>query len=241
VKGTALPEDFAWRTKLVERGLQRAAAVVGPTHAFAAITERTYDLDRPVQAVHNGRTPRTLRDLPQGEFVLTAGRLWDEGKNVATLDAAAAEIHAPFQAAGSTEGPNGAQIGLTALKPLGQLSDERLAGLLAARPIFASAALYEPFGLSALEAAQAGCALVLSDIDAHRELWDGAATFVDPRHPAAFADAINDLLGDQSERDRRRLMAHERSRQYTAAAMARGMADIYTRVALPQPEMAGAA
>ena len=39
-------------------------------------------------------------------------------------------------------------------------------------------ALYEPFGLAVLEAAQAGCALVLSDIPTFRELWDGAALFV---------------------------------------------------------------
>ena len=48
-------------------------------------------------------------------------------------------------------------------------------------PIFVSAARYEPFGLAVLEAAQAGCALVLSDIPTFRELWDGAALFVPRR------------------------------------------------------------
>lgn len=40
-------------------------------------------------------------------------------------------------------------------------------------------------GLSVLEAAQAGCALVLGDIDSLRELWDGAATFVPERQALA--------------------------------------------------------
>ncbi len=61
---------------------------------------------------------------------------------------------------------------------------------LARSPIFASAALYEPFGLAVLEAAQAGCALVLSDIPTFRELWDGAALFVPADDAAAFAAAL---------------------------------------------------
>jgi glycosyltransferase involved in cell wall biosynthesis len=241
VKGTPLPDDFRWRSDLVAQGLSKADAVVAPTRAFAAATERAYDLDRRVLAVHNGRTAQKLRELPQGDFVFTAGRLWDEGKNVATLDRAAARIRAPFQAAGSTEGPNGARIALEHLIALGSLSEARVAGVMAARPIFASAALYEPFGLSVLEAAQGGCALVLSDIATHRELWDGAALFVDPRDDAAFASAVNDLLDRHEERERLGQIARERARQYSPQRMAREMAGLYARVLQPQPQLAGAA
>ena len=46
--------------------------------------------------------------------------------------------------------------------------------------IFALPARYEPFGLSILEAALSGCALVLGDLPSLRELWTGAAMFVPP-------------------------------------------------------------
>ena len=241
VKRTPLPDDFRWRRDLVAQGLSKADAVVAPSRAFAAATEHAYDLDRSVIAVHNGRTAQRVRDLPQGDFVFTAGRLWDEGKNVATLDRAAARIRAPFQAAGSAQGPNGASIALEHLIALGNLSDARVAGVMAARPIFASAALYEPFGLSVLEAAQAGCALVLSDIPTHRELWDGAALFVDPRDDQGFASAINHLLDNADERERLGEAARQRARQYSPQRTARGMVDIYARVLQPQPQLAGAA
>src|SRR5207253_1364845 len=104
----------------------------------------------------------------QADFVFTASRLWDEGKNVTTLDAAAARLKVPFEAAGAQRGPNGAAVQLDHIRPLGELSAARLGALYGARPIFASAALYEPFGLSVLEAAHAGCALVVSDIPTHR-------------------------------------------------------------------------
>jgi glycosyltransferase involved in cell wall biosynthesis len=191
-----------------------------------------------VLAVHNGRSTEAARALPQGDFVFAAGRLWDEGKNVRTLDRAAAQISIPLQAAGAVAGPNGATVELHHLQAAGDLSEERVRGLLAARPIFASAALYEPFGLSVLEAAQAGCALVLSDIPTHRELWDGAALFVDARDDHGFAEEISDLFGDRDERNRLGEAARDHARQYSPDAMARAMAEIYERVAEAPPHLA---
>lgn len=242
VRGTALGEEFAWRRELVAAGLCRAVAAVAPTQAFADATRHAYELERPVLAVHNGRSLRPTRALPRGDFVFTAGRLWDEGKNIATLDRAAARIAAPFQAAGTTEGPNGASVALENIAVIGQLSETRLAGVLAAQPVFVSAALYEPFGLAVLEAAQAGCALVLSDIPTHRELWDGAAVFVDARDDCAFARGTEQLLANESRRDSFGAAARERAAQYTPERMARGMLEIYARVTDAQPQLiAGAA
>ena len=240
VKGTALPKEFEWRRELVARGLERADAVLAPSVAFAEETARAYALARPVVAVHNGRSGRDVRALPQGDFVFTAGRLWDEGKNAAVLDRAAERICAPVHAAGATEGPNGARISLNHLSLLGELPADKMAGLLAARPVFASAALYEPFGLSVLEAARAGCALVLSDIPTHRELWGGAAIFVDARDERGFADATNALLRDRTRRNALGGRALEHAQRYTPQAMARATAAVHAQVMQPQL-LAGAA
>jgi glycosyltransferase involved in cell wall biosynthesis len=246
VKRTPLPRDFLWRRELVECGLMRAAAVVAPSISFAAETARIYDVPGAVGAVHNGRRTVTFSNIPQGEFVFSASRLWDEGKNVATLDAAAAQLEVPFQVAGARHGPNGTSISVSHLQVLGDLNPTRVAGLLSARPIYASAAVYEPFGLSVLEAAQAGCALVLSDIATHREIWGGAAIFVPARDSHAFAAAIRDLLRDPDERQQLGQLARARASIYTPERMARGMADIYARILCEhgssQPaQMAGAA
>jgi glycosyltransferase involved in cell wall biosynthesis len=245
VRGTPLPPEFEWRRELVGRGLSRAAAVVAPSLAFAADTARTYNFPTGVQAVHNGRRADRPVGVPQGDFVLTASRLWDEGKNAATLDAAAARLTVIFEAAGPVDGPNGASARFEHLHVLGEISASRVAGLRAARPIFASAALYEPFGLSVLEAAQAGCALVLSDIPTHRELWDEVAVFVPARDDSAFASAIQRLLNDPDERRELGERARVCGRSYTPERMASQMAAIYARLveapAEPKPlQMAGA-
>jgi glycosyltransferase involved in cell wall biosynthesis len=246
VKASPLPAEFVWRRELVERGLSKAAAVVAPSIAFAAETARIYDIASPVRAVHNGRRAAFVRSVGQADFAFTASRLWDEGKNAATLDAAAARLKMPFRAAGSIQGPNGANIALQNLETLEEVSAKRLAGLLAERPVYASAALYEPFGLSVLEAAHAGCALVLSDIPTHREIWGGAAIFVPAPDSDAFASAIQDLLDDRDERQQLGQLAHARAQLYTPERMARAMADTYARVSrrrtAPRPlQLAGAA
>ena len=94
-------------------------------------------------------------------------------------------------------------------------------------PIFASAARYEPFGLGVLEAAQAGCALVLSDIPTFRELWEGAAVFVPAEDPQAFAAAFRQLLADPEEAEWLGRLARVRAGRYTVERMVEGMLDVY--------------
>lgn len=227
VHGSELPPDFAWRTRLVRAGLHAADAVVTPTAAFGAATRRVYGLAEPPRTVHNGRTPLPLPRQAPHDFVFTAGRLWDEGKNVDVLDAAAQRLPVPVRAAGPLEGPNGASVMFDHIHCLGSLDEEELAQWLSARPIFVSAALYEPFGLAVLEAASAGCPLILSDIPTFRELWDEVAMFVPPRDERGFTRAIANLVGDDFERAVMGRAARERAALYTPDAMAAQMAAIY--------------
>ncbi len=229
VCGGRLPEDFRWRTDLVRRGYDAADALVAPTKAFAEATARLYGLDRLPQVVRNGRSA-SERPNASGDpatAVFTAGRLWDEGKNLATLDRAAARLPVPVRAAGPVEGPNGSRIELRHVAALGRLTDAEIAAELAAKPIFVSAARYEPFGLAVLEAAQAGCALVLSDIPTFRELWDGAAAFVPAEDDAAIASAVESLLNDPEARARFGRRARVRSDAYTVDAMSAGLLRLY--------------
>jgi glycosyltransferase involved in cell wall biosynthesis len=223
----AIPADFAWRTDLVRAGLAAADLVVAPSNAFAALVRNCYGLGQEPRTVYNGRSPIAAGQQAPHDFVFTAGRLWDRGKNLATLDAAAAGIGVPVHAAGPLEGPNGERIAFEHLNSLGTLDEAALGRWLSARPVFASAALYEPFGLSVLEAAAAGCPLVLADIPTFRELWRDVAIFVDPRDPAAFARACNELVGDDFERAVLGRAAMERAEFFTPDAMAAQMASLY--------------
>ena len=143
------------------------------------------------------------------------------------LDAAAALTAAPILAAGPLEGTGGHLSHPRHLQALGRISAQEVSERLSTAAIFASSTLYEPFGLGVLDAAQAGCALVLSDIPTFRELWDGAAIFADPRRPEAFATAFDALLADQAQARRLGALAQARSQRFTAKAMSDGVLEVY--------------
>ena len=228
-----LPADLAWRATLVGEGLERSDQVVAPTRAFARAVQGAYRLSALPRSVHNGRSTlfRALREEAPEEAALTAGRLWDAGKNVATFDRAAALSSLPFRAAGPLAGPGGERVVLAHAEPLGSLAARDLVEALSRRPIFVSAALYEPFGLAVLEAAQAGCALVLADRPGFRELWNEAALFVDPLDEHGIAAAVDRLAADPATRAALGHAALERSATFTPAATAQAMLDLYAALA----------
>lgn len=238
VKEGPMPADFVWRTDLTAEGLRSADACVGPTAAFAAEASSVYGVS--LRAVHNGRAQPAMAEAagPSGAFVFAAGRFWDEGKGLVTLVAATPKVGLPMVVAGPLTGPNGAQASAPGVVALGAVDEETMRQRLAQRPIFVSTALYEPFGLSVLEAAQAGCPLVLSDIPTFRELWSGAALFVSPRDPDAVARALNTLTADEACREQLAAAARERAARYTLEAMARNMMGVYENLLA---ERAGAA
>lgn len=220
VRGGPMPQDFAWRSALLREGYGACDSLIAPTRAHAAATAAAHALPRAPDVIHNGSdaAPATAGDLLDAVF--TAGRLWDPGKNVATLDRIARRLPFPVLAAGPVAGPEGSRAAFAHLTTLGTLDAAAMRAMLRRTPLYAAPALYEPFGLAVLEAAQAGCALLLADIASFRELWDGAAIFLDWADEEAAARTIAALMGDPEKRARLGAAARDRAARYSLAAMA---------------------
>ena len=154
--------------------------------------------------------------------MLSAGRIWDEAKNVAALDRVAPRLPWPVAVAG--EGPPGAA------RRLGRVPQHELQAWLERASIFALPARYEPFGLAALEAAHAGCALVLGDLESLREVWGDAALFVDPADDEALEHALRLLIDDEPLRAELARRARSRAAAYTPERMAAGYVELYRRL-----------
>ena len=211
LRGGPLPADLAWRAAATGEGLRWADVAVAPSGAFAEALRDQYGIER-VEVIHNGRRP-VPDAAPVARAVLAAGRLWDEAKGMAALDRAAATLDAPVRAAGPVRGPGGTAT-FAHLDLLGALDESGMAQARSAATVFAAPSRYEPFGLAALEAAQAGQALVLADIPTFRELWDGAALFASDDDLAA---ALRSALDDPAPLAAR---ARARAGRYTAELMA---------------------
>jgi glycosyltransferase involved in cell wall biosynthesis len=183
------------------------------------------------RVVANGRRASLVSPAAKEPMVLAAGRLWDEAKNVAALDRVAATIVAPVVIAGATEHPSGgSDWEAQGAQLLGSLPFEELAGWMSRAAVFALPARYEPFGLAALEAARAGCALVLGDIPSLREVWGDAATFAPPDDEERLAHELQALIADPDLRADYSGRARRRSGRYSAARMAEGYLAAYETV-----------
>ena len=221
----AMPRHLVWRGELQANGMRSCDALIAPSAAFAAATAEAHG-PRPL-VVRNGRRAAAAALAEPSGAIFTAGRLWDEGKNLTVLDRAAQAAGLEIEAAGPLEGPGGERARLDHLRTLGCLSSEQVRARLAKRPIFVSTALYEPFGLSVLEAAQAGCPLVLADIPTFRELWADAAVFCDPRDPFDVAAKLQALKTNLDGMARLGSAAKARAGAYTLDAMVEGTLSAY--------------
>lgn len=194
------PREWSRYRQAMIEGLAAAGVVVAPTGAMLAQLRRHYGIGAG-RVIPNGRDSMTFQPQSKEPLIFTAGRLWDEAKGVGTLNAAAADLDWPIYAAGDLTSPDGDTIHPPQhLHLLGRLDTREIATWMGRSSIYALPARYEPFGLTALEAALSGSALVLGDIPSLREQWAGAACFAPPDDPHAFRWMLDTLIRDDSRR-----------------------------------------
>jgi glycogen synthase len=225
-QGGELPVEWAAYEQGAKAGLAAAATVVAPTSAFLAEFRSAWGPLPSSRVIANGvdlNLPAPPRRRP---VILAAGRLWDEAKNAAALARVAPELPWPVLMAG--EAPPGGLVG--SVRCLGRLGRPELHRQMAGAAIFASPARYEPFGLAALEAARAGCALVLGNLPSLVEVWGDAARFVPPDDAQALRRTLLDLIEDQDALLGLQQAAWQRARAFSRRRMVEGHLALYATI-----------
>jgi glycogen(starch) synthase len=243
VKHDRAPSQWDRYRDEVTAGLNAADAVAAPTHAMLSSLRRHYRWSGRAEVIPNGRAPEAFAPVSKQPFMLCAGRLWDEAKNLGLVGRAASALPWPVYAAGANTHPQGGDARAPSIRLLGQLAPDDLARWMAAASVFVAPARYEPFGLAILEAALCGCALILGDIESLRENWDGAAVFVSTEDAQDLIDAARDLtthparLGEMQQKARQRALHFSRTRMLTGYL--RLYSDLIRKSASAQAEIAG--
>ncbi len=232
VRGEDAPPAWDRYRYEVTQGLRGADLVLAPSRAMLAALERHYGPLARTGVVLNAVDPAPFAPRAKDPFILSAGRLWDDAKNLRALDAVAPRVDWPVYVAGdtafsTTQYPSGAEVVPANVLCLGRLGRHHLANWYARAAIYALPARYEPFGLTALEAGLAGCALVLGEIDSLREIWGDAAILVPPDDHEALAERLNALVADRAAREAWGMRARRRALEYTPDRMALGYLDAY--------------
>jgi glycosyltransferase involved in cell wall biosynthesis len=230
-RGTPLPAEWSAYMERVAAGIAAADMLIAPTEAYLKEAIALHGEPREARVIWNGRNGAPLGPSAKRQIVLAAGRLWDEAKNIATLCEAAEGLAWPVMVAGDATSPDGGAIATPANAVwLGRLRPADLGIRMREAAIFAAPARYEPFGLAILEAALSGCALVLGDIPTLRELWDGAAFFVQPDDTDGLRDALRDLQSDPARLTALGAKARRRAECYSATRMGEAYLDAYRAI-----------
>jgi glycosyltransferase involved in cell wall biosynthesis len=212
----------------VSGGLAAAAAVVAPTQATLDSALRHHGPLARTVVIPNAVDPLRYHPAPKEAFIVAVGRLWDPAKNIAALSAVAPRLRWPIRVGGSLTPPEQAKAELPSLEHLGVLSRREVESILGRASIYALPARYEPFGLSILEAALSGCALVLGDLPSLREIWgDAAALYVSPDDPDELEASLRALIENPRARAEMGLRARERALRYTPERMAQRYLALY--------------
>lgn len=235
VRETAAPDVWNHYRQHVTAGLQAANIVVAPTRAMRTDLEQLYGPLPHACVIPHGRNPAQYTPSQKEPLVFAVGQVWDEAKNVGALARIAPRLSWPVYLAGDERPPlRDIRKSFPGVSLLGYLSAASLAPWFAKASIYAFPARYEPFGLSVLEAALAGCALVLGNIPSLREVWGNAALFVPPDDPDALEHTIQRLIADNKLREQYGRRARCQAFHYTHTRMAAAYWKLYTQLVLGQ-------
>ncbi|MGE5611639.1 MAG: glycosyltransferase family 4 protein [Bacillota bacterium] len=231
VKGEPAPSSWNRYSQAVKQGLWNADLVVAPSQAMLASLLTHYGSLPRTRIIANARNPSLFRpwDTKQ-EMVLTAGRIWDQAKNIAALEAVAHRLDWPVYIAGEDQSREENQLTTPNVHRLGRLPAEEMRLWFARAAVYAHPARYESFGLAPLEAALSRCALVLGDIPSLREIWQDAAVFVPPNDIDAIEAQLKLVIADPERREALAGRAFSRALHYMPQRMAHEYLSAYRHV-----------
>lgn len=212
----------------VKEGLQGADLITAPSQAVLHDIQSIYEVDTAHKIIYNARNKALFHTGEKEKYVFSMGRVWDEAKNIQLLQQAAPYIKHPVRIAGSNQsGSNELKLNEENLLYLGHLHAEQISMQLSTASVYCLPAKYEPFGLSILEAALSGCALVLGDVESLREIWQNNALYVSTTDAVALADAINNLLEDEKLCRHYGQKAYYHAQQFSTQRLAQQYTKVY--------------
>lgn len=230
VKGEKAPPEWKTYHDLIRRGLWQADSIIAVSRYMRDCLEEFYGPLIETKVIYNGRDTDQFKSGAKEEIIFSMGRIWDDAKNMSSLRQIAGELSWPVYLAGEMgemERPSSGNVNL-----LGRISQKEAKGWLAKTAIYVMPAKYEPFGLSVLEAAMSGCALVLGDIPSLKEIWEDAAVYADPWNPAELKEKICFLSENTSERKLMAQKARKRAKRYSMDRFEKNYLNLYRRMSL---------
>jgi glycosyltransferase involved in cell wall biosynthesis len=229
-------EWMRWYRRAVSEGLAGATQLVAPSNWMLRQIDTWYAPVRNGQVIYNGRTPTLFNPhISKDDYILSVGRIWDSGKQVALLTRI--DPPAPVFIVGAEEHADASYRGTMtvcdntrkSVRLQGMQSEGQLRHWFGRAALYAATSQYEPFGLAPLEAALSRCAIVANDIPSFREIWGETVCYFRTNDPASLQRQLERLQQNRELRLRYANLAYNRARsRYTADRMVDDYLNLYT-------------
>ncbi len=230
VKEKNIPDEWNLYYKNVKAGLQAADLVIGVSQTYLNEVNNLYGPLNGSRWIYNGTNLGNYFIGEKKPLIFSMGRVWDEGKNLKLLASISDKINWRVSIAGSIDHPDNLETKDHEGIFTGHLNPDQIRKFLSEASIFVLPAKYEPFGLSALEAALSGCALVLADIPTLKEIWGNAAIFFDLNDPISLINKINTLIEDEDLLLDYQKRAFKKAQNYDVKKMTASYLDAYKQI-----------
>lgn len=113
---------------------------------------------------------------------------------------------------------------------VGSVPQDRLRVMLRESQLFVMSSVSEGFAKALVEALACGLPVVATDVGGAKEAVIGAGAVVPAKDPAAFADAVCELLGDADKRSSAAASAVIASKRYGWSVVVRQYEDLYAQL-----------
>ncbi|HEY4046136.1 MAG TPA: glycosyltransferase family 4 protein [Acidobacteriaceae bacterium] len=215
---------------VVGAGIRGADAIIAPTRWMADQIVRFYHPTLEIEVIANGRSLPCIKRSPKKMQAVSCGRLWDKAKNVQLLGQFTPPL--PIKLAGDLLGPESTQyVEMQTVTSLRRLTESELLKLFEESAIYIVTSCYEPFGLSGVEAALCGCAVVANDIPSIREVWGSNAIYFERNNAESLRLVLEGLCQDQAavEQAAAKALAHV-TKLYSAECMTTAYMHLYGKL-----------
>ena len=231
------PDRFQLAHKLSHRLwvaiVSNSAGLICPSNHIKTLV-RLYS-DHRATIIPNGITVKTPLDVEKRNQILVVSRLFKR-KGVQFLLKALRDMDTDWKVLIAGDGPY-----LTKLKSLakaarpnieflGHVQGTRLQELYDASKIFVFPSLRENFPVVLLEAMEAGCAIIASDIDSCREVINGAGLTTPAGNARKLKTALQGLMHNEAEICRLRTLALNRVREFAWPSVSEKYAAEFSRI-----------
>ncbi len=219
--------------QMAQQALRNANVVVAPSRTMLSATEKLYGPFKSSRVIANGKDSYNYKSDVKEKYVFSAGRLWDEAKNLSLILKAAPKINYPIYLACERHKIRHKKIPQNVFFTE-ELRQDQLIDWLANAFIFLLPSKYEPFGYPFVEAAFSKCTLIGGDIPSLREVWQDAMFYVDDAE--SLAETVNGLMENKEIMYLYGQKAYERAHEnYTVEKMVRHYHELYEHAVELEP------